>query len=73
MVKTLTERQRRIADLVAEGLSEPQIGERLGLSRFTIRNHKQVIYNKLGVNNAVEMTRVLLDTQLSQPPEKIPA
>jgi DNA-binding NarL/FixJ family response regulator len=57
----LTDRQREIAELVAEGLREAEIAARLGISRYTVRNHKQVIYSKLGVENAVEMTRVLLD------------
>jgi DNA-binding CsgD family transcriptional regulator len=55
----LTERQRQIAELVAEGLREAEIAARLGISRYTVRNHKQVIYAKLGVRNAVEMTRLL--------------
>jgi DNA-binding NarL/FixJ family response regulator len=57
----LTERQREIATLVSEGLTEQEIADRLFLSRLTVRNHKQTIYRKLGVNNAVQMTRVLTD------------
>ncbi len=55
----LTPRQREIAELVAEGLRVQEIADRLGLSRHTIRNHKQVIYSKLGARNAVELTRIL--------------
>jgi DNA-binding CsgD family transcriptional regulator len=55
----LTARQREIATLVAEGLTEREIAARLGLAYYTVRNHKQAIYRKLGVRNAVEMTRHL--------------
>jgi DNA-binding NarL/FixJ family response regulator len=55
----LTERQRQIAELVAEGLREREIAERLGLSRNTIRNHKQAIFHKLGARNSIEMIRLL--------------
>jgi DNA-binding CsgD family transcriptional regulator len=58
-VTELTERQREIAALVAEGLTEREIAERLFLSYFTVRNHKQIIYRKLGVRTAVEMTKRL--------------
>jgi NarL family two-component system response regulator LiaR len=70
----LTERQREIATLVSEGLTEQEIADRLFLSRLTVRNHKQTIYRKLGVNNAVGMTRALIATdEVSQAPDKIPA
>ena len=55
----LTERQAEIADAVAEGLTEAEIGKRLGLSRYTIRNHKQAIFRKLGVRNAVGLINAL--------------
>jgi DNA-binding CsgD family transcriptional regulator len=55
----LTPRQAEIAALVTEGLTEKEIAFRLGLSRHTVRNHKQVIYDKTGVRNAVGLTRLL--------------
>ncbi len=55
----LSPRQREVADLVAEGLTEAEIGARLGISRHTVKVHKSLIYRKLGVRNAVEMTRRL--------------
>ena len=56
---TLAPRQREIADLVAEGLTEAEIGRRLGITRNTVKNHKTIVYRKLGVRNAVELTLAL--------------
>lgn len=45
----LTDRERQILDLIAQGLNNPQITERLMLSSKTIRNHISNIFSKLQV------------------------
>jgi len=55
----LAPRQREIAGLVAAGLTEAEIGRRLGITRNTVKNHKTTVYRKLGVRNAVELTLAL--------------
>jgi DNA-binding CsgD family transcriptional regulator len=47
----LTEREREVAALVARGLSNRQIAERLVLSERTAQNHVQHILGKLGLRN----------------------
>ncbi len=47
---TLTERERAILRLAAEGHSNPEIAETLGISDGTVRNHISNIYTKLEVN-----------------------
>ena len=45
----LTQRELDVLRLVAEGLSAPQIGERLHLSAATVKTHLGTLYEKLGV------------------------
>ncbi|NUS06348.1 MAG: helix-turn-helix transcriptional regulator, partial [Nonomuraea sp.] len=55
----LTPRQREIAKLAAEGLTNRQIADRLTLSTRTAANHLQAAYEKLGVNDRTQMGRLL--------------
>ena len=47
----LTEREKEVILLLAEGLSNQQIAEKLYLSINTVKYHTQNIYQKLGVHN----------------------
>lgn len=48
---TLNTRQWQIFALLAEGLTNKQIGRRLGLSHFTVRNHIGHILQAVGVKS----------------------
>ena len=48
-MKRLTDQERRILDLVAEGLTNRQIGERLHLAEKTIKNYASGLLSKLGM------------------------
>lgn len=47
-LSSLTPRERRILDLIVAGLTNAQIGERLGISEKTVRNHVTSVLAKLG-------------------------
>jgi DNA-binding NarL/FixJ family response regulator len=47
--------------LVAEGLTDVAIADRLFISRHTVSGHTKVIYGKLGVTSRAAATRRALD------------
>jgi non-specific serine/threonine protein kinase len=51
----LTSREREIAALVAEGLSNREIAARLGISKRTVDAHIEHIFGKLGVSSRVQL------------------
>ena len=61
--KSLSERETQVVQAVAEGLTNHEIGERLGISQHTVKNHLFRIFDKLGVSNRME----LLFMALSRP------
>jgi len=63
---SLTPSERAVVDLVAEGLSNPQIGQRLYVSRKTVQTHLGHVFAKLQITSraqlAAEATRHRSDT-----------
>jgi DNA-binding NarL/FixJ family response regulator len=54
-INSLTARECEIIKLIAEGLVNKEIAQRLFVVDKTIRNHLTVIYSKLGVANRLEL------------------
>jgi len=50
----LTEREKEILALVAQGLTNQQVAERLSISVQTVRNRLSVVFGKLHVNNRTQ-------------------
>ena len=50
----LTEQERKILDLIAEGLTNRQIGERMFLAEKTIKNYVSNLLSKLGMSRRSE-------------------
>jgi two-component system, NarL family, nitrate/nitrite response regulator NarL len=63
---SLSERERQVLEMIAEGMLAPEIGRRLYLSPATVKSHLQSLYEKLGVSDraaavAEAMRRGLLE------------
>ena len=55
----LTPRQHEVALLVAEGMTNRQIGRRLGISEWTVTNHLRAVMQKLGCDSRVHVVRAM--------------
>lgn len=55
ILETLTRREMDIISLCASGKSAKQIAEELNISPHTVENHKDSIFNKIGVKSTSEL------------------
>ena len=62
----LTAREVEVLKLVAAGLMNRQIAERLAVSTRTVDAHLRSIYAKLGVKSRSAATRFAVDRHLAQ-------
>jgi DNA-binding CsgD family transcriptional regulator len=53
--EALTAMEEKVAALVAEGLTNRQIGERLFISRHTVDTHLRHVFAKIGVSTRVDL------------------
>ena len=61
----LTPRQREIAELAARGLTTPEIADVLAISPNTVKHRLKEIFQRLSINNRVELVHVLRRQQLA--------
>ncbi|MDX2543020.1 response regulator [Streptomyces sp. WI04-05B] len=62
----LTERERRILDLIGEGLTNREIGERLHLAEKTIKNYVSGLLSKLGMQRRSQAAAYVARMQAEQ-------
>jgi DNA-binding CsgD family transcriptional regulator/tetratricopeptide (TPR) repeat protein len=60
----MTGREMEVLRLIAEGLSNPEVAEKLTISVGTVKAHTAKIYNKLGANNRVQALKRARDLHL---------
>ena len=59
-IDMLTARERQILSLVAQGLNNREIGERLGVSAKTVDNHRTNLMRKVNVHSVAELLALAL-------------
>ena len=64
----LTDREREVMQLIAEGYTAPEIGEQLSISPKTVDTYKQRINDKLGLTHRADYVRLALKLGLLQTP-----
>jgi LuxR family maltose regulon positive regulatory protein len=67
MVEPLTSRELEVLRLIAQGLSNREIGERLFIAVSTVKGHNQNIYSKLQVHRRTEAVARARELELLQP------
>ena len=63
-LSVLSKRERQVLELVAEGLTNIQIGEKLGISPKTVARHRERIMNKLDLHSSTELVKYAIRTGL---------
>jgi len=58
--EALTDREKQVLKLVAEGKSNKEVAEVLGISVKTAMSHREHVMEKLGVHNRTELVRFAL-------------
>ena len=53
--RRLSRRQLRVIELVARGMKNREVAQELGIGEHVVRNYLTNIYDRIGVNNRVEL------------------
>jgi DNA-binding NarL/FixJ family response regulator len=64
VVNSLSRREREVIALVAQGLNNKEIGERICVSPFTVKNHLRSIFAKLRVYGRVKLVLYAVNSGL---------
>lgn len=63
----LTEREREVLQLLAEGKTTKQIAERLHISSKTVEAHRLKVMHKLDIDNIAQLTKYAIQEGLTMP------
>ena len=69
----LTPREEQVVALVADGLSNREVADELGLSEHTIKKYLLRIFDKLGVSSRVELVLYAMTHGENRPAEWMPS
>jgi DNA-binding NarL/FixJ family response regulator len=60
VIRALSKREEEIARLVASGLSNREVAQRLSLSHHTVKNYLFRVFEKLGISTRIELVLYML-------------
>lgn len=69
LLASLSPRELQVLVLLAEGLTQAEIGEHLGLSTRTVERHRDSVGQKLGMSNRVHLARFAIRAGLAGLPD----
>ncbi|MEG3154930.1 PAS domain-containing protein [Sphingomonas sp. RB1R13] len=61
MLKSLSQRQVQVFQLVANGLLNKQIAAELGLAESTVKMHRTILIKRLGLHTTADLIRLAVD------------
>jgi DNA-binding NarL/FixJ family response regulator len=61
----LTNRQKQVLQLIADGCSNKQISQSLSISESTVENHVHHVYKKLKLSNRAQAVAYVLRTKIA--------
>jgi DNA-binding NarL/FixJ family response regulator len=67
MLKSLTNREKEIAQLLAEGRSNKQVGVKLGIGARTVESHRARIMQKLQLHGISDLVRYAIRMKMIEP------
>lgn len=65
--RALTDREREIVQLLAEGRSNKEVAANLSISVKTVETHRATVMRKLGINSIVELVHYAIRNQIVEP------
>ena len=71
-VADLTPQQFRVLTMIAEGLLNKQIADRLDIQERTVKAHLSVIFEKLGARNRTQAGVILRELEIGDPSRQAP-
>lgn len=69
-LESLTDHEREVLDLVAEGLTNREIGERLFLAEKTVKNYVSGVLAKLGMRSCTQAVLHGAERRATAPPAR---
>ena len=70
-LRSLSPTERRILDLIADGLTNRQIGEHLGLAEKTVKNYVSTVLAKMGMERRTQAAVYAATHRRAEPPPDV--